>query len=134
MERPVSVTVTCWVIIALAIEALFTIISGLAKTSAKEILNSISSPVPYSWIAVFSVVVSVLTIFISFLMLRGHNWARTTYLCLLFVGLIVPLGSFSQAPVSLLLFHLTKLLLFGTLLLRPQANDFFRRRRQDVVA
>ena len=125
MERPVSVTVTCWVIIALAAEATIGLLSGLMETSLKEMLHPIASPLSFSTTVISGAVISAINAILALLMLRGANWARVVYLTISTIALLCMLVVHSRIPSALLFITFTKLAVFGTLLLRPSANQYF---------
>jgi len=125
MARPVSVTVVCWVIIAIAIEGLVGILSGMLETSLKEMLYSVSSPLSFSTTIIFSAAILAVTIILSILMLRGANWARIVYLCVAGITFIALLLIHAQISMAIIVMAFAKLVVFGTILFRPQANEFF---------
>jgi hypothetical protein len=125
MTRPVSVTATCWVIIALAVEGLITQTSGIAEAPLKEVLRATSNHAPYSWIVLFSIFALLATVALSLCMLRGLNWARFVYLFVLCFGFVATLGSFKQVSFAFFLAPALKIVVFGTMLLRSDANRFF---------
>jgi hypothetical protein len=133
MERPVSVTVVCWVIIALAIEAVIGLLSGFAEASLKDMFHALGSPLSFSTSVISGVVVSAATMVFAALMLRGANWARIVYLCILGFTFLSLAIMHSRVPAALLFLAAAKSVVFGTLLLRPAANQYFDRSHAAVT-
>ena len=125
MERPVSVTVTCWVIIALALEAIIGLLSGIAETSLKEMLHPLASPISFSATVIAGAVISAVTVALALMMLRGANWARISYFTISGILFLCMLAVYSRVPVSILFLSFTKIAAFGTLLFRSSANQYF---------
>jgi hypothetical protein len=125
MGRPVSVTVTCWVIIALAIEAIVGLLSGVAEASLKEMLHPLASPISFSATVMSGVVISAVSIALALMMLRGVNWARIAYFTISGILFLCMLAFYSRVPVSILFVSFTKIAVFGTLLFRSSANQYF---------
>jgi hypothetical protein len=134
VERPASVTVTCWVIIALAIEALIGLFSSFAETMLKELVANLASPLSLSSTIISGAVVAAVTIMLAIFMLRGMNWARFAYLGLSAILFLCMLAFYSRVPLSILFIALAKLLVFGALLLRTPANQYFIPPRSDIAA
>ena len=125
MQRPESVTVTCWVIIAIALEGITGILSGIAEASLRAMLQPMHSHVSYSSAVSVGTGVLVITIYLASMMLRGANWARILYLVLMTLLSLALLINLSSVAAGVLITALAKQFVFGALLLRPTANQFF---------
>lgn len=125
MQRPVSVTVCAWVIIALAVEA---IAGSLTSVVRNAILSQVADPrvgVPVT--AAMGVLVQIALIGCAIFMLRGANSARVTYVVLTAFVLIGVVTLVMRAPglgftAVYSVFKAAVLLYF---LFRPEANAYF---------
>ncbi|MGA9341006.1 MAG: hypothetical protein WBV61_01565 [Rhodanobacteraceae bacterium] len=129
MERPMSVTVTCWVIIAFAMEGIVGLLSGIAAASLKELFYAVGSPLSFSTTVLSGAIISGATVILAALMLRGTNWARIVYLFLSVILFLAMLAIRSRVPAALVVTASIKALVFNALLFRAAANRYFVSRR-----
>ena len=130
MERPISVTVIAWIIIAFALESLVGVLFRFAVEPTKEVpvLGPMHSP------AILLLVASALVFFyiaLAIFMLRGADWARIIYLWvtgLLAFGSLLALVRETQ-PVALIATNVAKFAVIAFFLCRKEANAFFSKTR-----
>jgi hypothetical protein len=80
MQRPITVTVSAWVIIALATEGIAGAVSSLVRNS---LLSQLADPhIGVSLTAQLASLLQVAVIVCAIFMLRGANWARIVYVVL----------------------------------------------------
>lgn len=132
MKQPLSVTIVCWVIIALSIEAIFGLLSGIVETSLQEMLNDSRTPMTVSSAVAYGVAVGAVTLGLAASMLFGANWARIAYVVL--TGVLL-LGMFANPGLSRVLVGYAglKLAIFGFFLFRPIANEYFSHQEQPAA-
>jgi len=121
MNRPLPVTVIAWIIIALSVEGLISLVGGIAT----PIFTSGVVQVPFSlsttlW---FSGVTLVVNTVLAVLILGGFGWARIVYIVILAIGVLgVWLG---HHPISLAMISGSKLIVFGYFFFRRDSNEYF---------
>ena len=132
MSRPLVVTVTCWVIIALSIEVLFGHLSGASAPSLDALLAK-GNPIDPSRAAAIASWTALLfpgfSIALASLMLSGANWARLIYTAALAIG-AVGVGIYlfragANAPLLWFGYWFGKNVLFMFLLFSRSANEYF---------
>lgn len=121
MIRPVSVTVVAWIIIAVSVEGLISLVGGLATPLLASSAMHLEYSLPVSlWLGGITLVVNIV---LAGLMLGGFGWARIVYLVILALGL---LGLVVQRqPMSLSVIAGLKVVVFGYFLLRREARQYF---------
>lgn len=124
MQRPTSVTVIAWVIIALAAEG----IVGSATSLFRPVLSQIADPrvgVPTTML--LGSMIQVAAVVSAIFMLRGANAARIVYAVLagvmVFGGLVSTLRLPAMAPIGI--FTIIKAAIFLYVLFRAEANAYF---------
>src|SRR5438093_11036598 len=122
MQRPRSVTVIAWLLIALGAINLVTVSISLSSPEAMGFLAR--SPIPVSVQIVFGYTGLAVTIVSGAFMLRRANWARHLYIWWAVVGFIVSVVSLGLSP--LLVLGGAKSALFIVLLTRRNASAYFR--------
>jgi hypothetical protein len=125
MARPVSVTVVCWVIIALSLEALFGLASGFAGAILKDVLAG--NPIPASKAVWLGAGTAVIHIVLAVFMLQRAAWARVVYFCL--VGLALLGFLVFPPPITVILMLAIRSAVFAFFLFRPEANEYFSQTR-----
>jgi hypothetical protein len=121
MNRPLSVTVIAWVIIATSVEGLITLLGGIATpiftSGTVQTGMSVSASLWGGGIVIF------VNLILALLILAGFGWARIVYVAILAIGL---LGSFLHGPlISLILISGLKLAVFGYFLFHRESNEYF---------
>lgn len=133
MQRPTSVTVVAWVILAMAGEA----IAGSSSSMAQPILRQLADPqvgVPLT--VLLGLLVEVAIVISAVLMLRGASWARIVYAALAgFVVFGMVVSSFrvsGMVPIAGYATIRTAVLLY--FLFRADANAYFSGSARSVGA
>jgi hypothetical protein len=121
MTRPISVTVIAWVMIALSLEGLISLVGGFVT----PIFTSGTFHMTYSlnttiWMGAGYLVVQII---LAALLLRGIGWARVVLVCLLSLGVLGTLAG--RQPLALGITIIAKLVVFGYFLFRPENNEYF---------
>lgn len=129
MQRPTSVTVAAWVIIALAAEGIVGSLSSLLR----PILNQLADPqVGVSLTVLLGSLIQISLVVSAVFMLRGANGARITYVVLagfVILGVLVSWSRVSgMAPIAV--FTIAKTIVLLYVLFRPEANAYFSRSAQ----
>src|SRR6185312_14926476 len=101
------------------------LLSSFTENFLKDLLHTVGSQTSFSTTVLMGVVASALNIFLALFMLRGANWARIIYLCVSTFFLVGMLVLYARIPSTILIVTAAKLLVFGSLLLQPQARQFF---------
>ena len=124
-ERPQSVTVICWILIAMNGLALMWLPMSLRMVSTKPELRRIleQSPVPIPIQHVLSFAGIAVTLTGAIAMLNGRNWGRWLYAIWMILSIIFGLVT---SPLKLMI--IPGILIFGVIaffLFRPAANQYF---------
>lgn len=124
MVRPVSVAVVCWVLIALALEAIVGSLSSFTHAAMSQV---ISGPMPLSMAIKIGMVLKVFEIVLAVCMLYGMAWSRIAYTC---VAALTMLGLMAQTFLhgALLLvaaFAVLRTIVIVIVLFRAPANAYF---------
>lgn len=124
MQRPTSVTVAAWVIMALAAEA----VVGSYSSMLRPIFSQLADPrvgVPVT--ALLGSLIQIAILVSAVFMLRGASWARIAYTGLagfVVLGLLVSWSHVSgMALIAAYAIVRTAVLLY--VLFRPEANAYF---------
>lgn len=132
MNRPVSVTVVAWVIIALGIEALVGLFSSFARVALASVMDS---PVPISVAAEIGALFQMAIIVFAAFMLKGASWARTAYVILaslLVLGLIPQVLRHATLTLTFI-WTIAQVAVFCFFLFRTDANAYFGGQRPSVA-
>ncbi|MGN6730340.1 MAG: hypothetical protein ACTHJG_10970 [Rhodanobacteraceae bacterium] len=132
MNRPTSVTVVAWVIIALAIEATIGLFTGFVRAAMSTVIDG---PIPISSAAEIGALFEVAAIAFAVFMLRGASWARTAYVVLaIFIILaMIPQTLRHGALVPAFFMNITKTVVLCFFLFRAEANAYFNGGTQTVA-
>jgi hypothetical protein len=125
MQRPTSVTVASWVIIALALEAVDGFLSSMIRNT---LLSQIADPhVGLGFTALLGSFAQLAIILSAAFMLRGANWARITYVVLTGVTLLGMIVIQTRTPgLGVVAFYTAiKAAVLLYVLFRPEANAYF---------
>jgi len=122
MSRPTSVTVICWILLALCAINLISIANGFWQDASGSVFKN---PVSAIEALIGIAVAGVCAIF----MLRGANWARWLYLGWVVLGTIAL--AFMATTLLAFMPGAIKTVVFGYFLTRADANHFFRPKRND---
>jgi len=121
VTRPLPVTVVGWVIIAISVEGLISLLGGLVT----PLFTSGTVQIPFS--VPVALWVSAVTLFVNLvlaaLILAGFGWARIVYVAILayaLLGLLV-----GRQPISLAVIAGAKLVVFGYFFFRRESNQYF---------
>jgi len=121
MTRPISVTVVAWVIIAISLEGLVSMIGGfITPLFTAGTLHSPYSANTTMWLGAGTLVFHIV---LATLMLRGIGWARPVFICLMVLGLVGILVG--RQPIALGLSITAKLIIFSYVLFRRESNQYF---------
>lgn len=132
MNRPVSVTVVAWIIIALGIEALVGLFSSFVRVALASVIDSsISISVAAEIGALFQVAIIVFAAF----MLKGANWARIAYvvLAILIILALIPQVLRHATLTLTFIWTIARTAVFCFFLFRADANTYFDRGRSSVI-
>jgi hypothetical protein len=121
MTRPVSVTVVAWVIIAISLEGLVSMVGGfITPLFATGTFHSPYSLNTTMWLGAGTLVVHIV---LAALMLRGIGWARVVFICLKTLGLLgIILG---RQPAALWISTGAQLIIFSVYLFRRESKEYF---------
>jgi len=127
MVRPVSVAVVCWVVIAMALEA---IVGSLSSFTHAALSQVISGPIPLSTAIKIGMALKVLEIVLAVCMLYGMAWSRVAYTC---VAALAMLGLMAQtfqhgALILVAAFAVLRTIVIVVVLFRAPANAYFSSR------
>lgn len=124
MNRPTTVTVVAWVIIAMAIQAVITSLTSFAQAA---LANVIDGPVPISTaVEIGSLFQVAIAVFAAF-MLRGASWARIAFVVLsVFIILaMIPATLRHSALIGVFFIYILKLAVFCYFLFGRDASAYF---------
>jgi hypothetical protein len=121
-ERPKSITVVCWILIAMGGISLVTSIFSFNNPVAQELMSK--SPIPISIQYVMMFVGLLITIICGIAMLKGMNWARLLYIGWSIIGFII--GIATSPMKAMMIPGLIIFFIFAFFLFRPKANEYFR--------
>ena len=128
-QRPTSVTVIAWILIALGGISLISSILAINDPKAKELMGH--SPIPI-WAQFIHLYLGILIGLISGMaLLKGLNWARFLYLIFTIIGFVI---GFAFSTVKLAMIPgaiLSAVIIF--FLFRPRVNDYFAGREAQPV-
>jgi tetrahydromethanopterin S-methyltransferase subunit C len=123
-QRPMSLTIIAWVLIALTALGLvgaFTMGSNPAMTKALEQMH-MSLAMYQAWVVINSAV----TLVCAYGFLKGYPWSRVLYVVWGVIGLVV---GYSISPMkAAVLISLVVLVVVAFFLFRENANDWFQAR------
>jgi len=125
MQRPVTVTVSAWVIIALATEGIAGAVSSLVRNS---LLSQLADPhIGVSLTAQLASFLQVGIIVCAIFMLRGANWARIVYVVLTAFTVVGILTVSYRVPgLEFTVAHtIVKAVVLLYVLFRSEANAYF---------
>lgn len=132
MNRPTSVTVVAWIIIALAIEGIVGVLSRFTHAALASVMDS---SIPISIALYVGALFQLAAILFAALMLKGAGWARVAYvvLAVFLVIAMIPqvIGHSALIPVFVLTIAQTAVFLF--FLFRADANAYFSGRYPLVI-
>jgi hypothetical protein len=129
MSRPLSITVIAWVIIAISIEGLITLLGGIATPifTSGTIQTGLSLPATL-WSTGVALVANIL---LAALILAGFGWARIVYVVILAIGIF---GMVLKQPhISIIAISGLKLVVFGYFFFRRESNEYFARSASGAV-
>ena len=124
MARPVSVTVVCWIIIVVALEAIAGSLSSFVQTALSQVLTG---PVSISTAAAVGAGMKAAEAILAVCMLRGMGWSRVVYTCLaifMVAGVLLETVKHSAlAPVAV--FATLRTIAILIVLFQKPANRYF---------
>jgi hypothetical protein len=121
MPRPLAITVIAWVIIALSVEGLISLLGGIVTPIfSSGVLETPFSVSVTAWISGISLAINL---GLGVLILSGFGWARIVYILILAYGLAGTL--LGRHPVSLAVLIGIKLMVCGYFFFRREANEYF---------
>ncbi|MEJ2157723.1 MAG: hypothetical protein P8X96_20535 [Desulfobacteraceae bacterium] len=121
-KRPTSITVVCWILIALGGISIISSVFSFNNPVTRELLSKSPIPVNIQYLMMFAGL--VITLVCGIAMLKGRNWARLLYVGWSVVAFIIGLAT---SPMKAMLIPgLIIFIIFAVLLFRPKANAYFK--------
>lgn len=121
-KRPTSITVVCWILIALGGISIISSAFSFNNPVTRELMSKSPIPVNIQYFMMFAGL--VITLVCGIAMLKGRNWARLLYVGWSVVAFIIGLAT---SPVKAMLIPgLIIFIIFAFLLFRPKANAYFK--------
>jgi hypothetical protein len=121
-ERPKSITIICWILIAMAGILFAANIFAFNNPAAQEIMSKNPIPISIQYVMLFFGL--FITIVCGIAMLKGMNWARLLYIGLGIIGVIIDLVASPTKGMAILEIIIFSIFVF--FLLRPKANEYFK--------
>jgi hypothetical protein len=128
-KRPKSVTIICWIMLALSGISLIVSTMTLDDPTARELMSRSPIPLTVQYIMMYA---GLLVMFVSAIaMLKGQNWARFLYVIWSVVGFAIGLAT---SPMKAALVPgIVVLVVIAFFLFRPKANEYFRARGAEAA-
>lgn len=121
-KRPTSITVVCWVLIALAGVSIISSVFSFNNPVTRELMSKSPIPVNIQYLIMFAGL--VITLVCGIAMLKGRNWARLLYVGWSVTAFIIGLAT---SPMKAMLIPgLIIFIIFAFFLFRPKANAYFK--------
>jgi hypothetical protein len=90
-ERPKSIAVVCWILIAMGGISLVTTIFSFNNPVTQELMSKSPFPISVQYIMMFA---GLLIMFVcGIAMLKGQNWARLLYVGWSIIGIIIGIAT-----------------------------------------
>lgn len=122
-NRPVSVTLIAWVLIATGAISLITCVISLNNPMVKELMSQGPMPMVFQCAIMY---MGVIVAFVSGIaMLKGQNWARFLYVIWSIIGFVT--GMTTSPMKAVMIPGLVIFLVIVFFLFRPKANEYFKR-------
>jgi hypothetical protein len=121
-ERPKSITVVCWILIAMGGISLISSTLSLNNPVVQEVMAKSQIPVSIQYVMMYTGLLIMLGCGIA--MLKGHNWARWLYVCWSILGFIIGVATSPMKMMmipGIIIFFIIVFFLF-----RPKANEYFK--------
>lgn len=120
-KRPTSVTVICFILIALGAISLISSVINLNNPMARDLMGRSPIPIPVQHVIMFTGL--LITLLSGILMLKGTNWARMLYV--VWSVLAFGFGLATSPMKAALIPGVVVFAVMAFFLFRPKANEFF---------
>ncbi len=121
-ERPKSITVVCWILIATGVISLVTGFFSFNNPVTQELMSK--SPIPIGMQYVMMFVGLLISIVCGISMLKGMNWARSLYIGWSIIGITI--GMATSPMKAMMIPGIVIFFILAFFLFRPKANEYFR--------
>lgn len=125
-NRPGSIIVVGWVTI---ITGMFSFLYVLSPTDYYKKLIIVYNGLDLVLIILIASIISVIYLVCGIAILCGKNWGRVSYI--IFIGFFISFSVLSNNFSIVSIPYFVLYLMFLYLLLRPEANEFFRKEKKD---
>ena len=122
IERPKSVTVVCWILIAMGGISLVTSTFSFNNPVAQELMSKSLIPISIQYIMMF--VGLLITLVCGIAMLKGQNWARLLYIGWSIIGFTI--GIATSPMKAMMIPGIFIFIILAFFLFRPKANEYFK--------
>ena len=120
-KRPISVTVVCWILIAMSIISLLASTMTLNNPVTRELMAQSALPVNMQYVLMYVGV--LVTLVSSVAMLKGRRWARWFYVGWSTLGFLI--GIVTSPVKAAMIPGLIIFLIIVYFLFRPPATAYF---------
>ena len=121
MNRPTSLTIIGWLLIAMGIFGLISQLTMQDNPAVQQVLAE--SPLPASVHMILGIIGAIVGVVSGYGVLKGMNWSRFLYVGWSAVGLVI--GLLTTPFTSIMVLSLVFVGVFAFFLFRPAANDWF---------
>ncbi len=121
-QRPKSITVICWILIAMGGISLISSTLSLNNPATQELMSKSSIPISIQYIMMYAGL--LVTLVCSVAMLKGQNWARLLYVGWSTIGFII--GIATSPLKAFMIPGIIVFLIIAFFLFRPKANEYFK--------